>query len=427
MAVVTALTLVGVIILIGFIGNFIFRKTDIPNIIWLLAIGLAVGPIFNLVDPSLFLIISEFFAAVAIIIILFDGGINMDLYKLFRGAPLGVLLTLLAFSLSVTVTTVFMLALGYPLLSGILLGAIIGGTSSPIIIPIVSKLKGLSEKTKTVLSIESAITDVLCIVVAIAIMQAMSLGGEAGIMSAVRPITVAFSVGIIMGLASGIIWIPLMHRIIKEEFSYVVTLGVLFFLYAGTEFLTGSGALAVLVFGIILGNGRKIFNILKYTNKAFEIDQTTRQFHSLISFFMRTFFFVYLGILVSIGDIKYIFIGVVLILLLLAVRGFAILVVTLKKEEFKTKDKTVMTVMLSRGLAAAVLALLPMSMGLPNTEGFADIAFVIILGTALIPTIGVLIANKISEKPGEEAARKPEEEIEKPKVVEVKHRKKKKT
>ena len=88
--IIPALITLGAIMVLGFIGNFIFYRTQIPSIIWLLFFGLIVGLIFNvqeLVEPTFLLTASKFFAAVAIVIILFDGGINTDLKQLFRGAP----------------------------------------------------------------------------------------------------------------------------------------------------------------------------------------------------------------------------------------------------------------------------------------------------------------------------------------------------
>ena len=76
--------------ILGFIGNYIFNKTQIPSIVWLLLFGLIVGFAFNIrggINQELLLTISEFFAAIAIVIILFDGGINTDIYQLFKKAP----------------------------------------------------------------------------------------------------------------------------------------------------------------------------------------------------------------------------------------------------------------------------------------------------------------------------------------------------
>ncbi len=389
-----ALAIIGVIMLIGFLGNWIFKKTDIPSMIWLLAFGLVLGPITHAINASLFIQVSGFFAAVAIIIILFDGGIHIDLYKLLREAPRGVMLTIIAFTVSVIITTIVMMLFRYSLLNGILMGAIVGGTSSPIVIPIISKLRGVSGKTRIILSLESALTDVLCIVVAIAVMQALSVGSGVSIGFALKAIANAFSIGIVLGFIAGVIWLPLMRKIIKEEFSYVVTLAVLFLLYAFVQYLEGSGAVACLVFGIVLGNGKKVFQMIKYEDYAFEITTSMKNFHSLIAFFIRTFFFVYLGLLVSIQSITNIFIGLIIVAGLLVTRPFAVRIAMKGSKEIKDFDRKVMSVMLPRGLAAAVLAYLPIAMNIRGTEAFPDVAFTVIMATALASTIGILYIMK---------------------------------
>jgi len=51
--------------------------------------------------------------------------------------------------------------------------------------------------------------------------------------------------------------------------------------------------------------------------------------------------------------------------------------------------------MIPRGLAAAVLATLPLSMGLPNAEAFPLIIFFIVITSVIITTIGLGGAKKI--------------------------------
>ena len=129
-----ALIILGIIMLLGFVGNFIFNRTQIPSIVWLLVFGLIVGFIFNVrnIDPNLLMTVSKFFAAIAIVIILFDGGINTDLYQLFKGAPRGLLLTISAFSLSILATMLIVVALSativpsIPLENSVIIGVIMG-------------------------------------------------------------------------------------------------------------------------------------------------------------------------------------------------------------------------------------------------------------------------------------------------------------
>jgi len=417
-----ALIILGAIMILGFIGNIIFNRTQIPSIVWLLVFGLIIGFILNVrnIDPSLLMTISKFFAAVAIVIILFDGGINTDLYQLFRGAPRGLLLSISAFSLSIlgAMTMVVLLSatilpsipLENSIIVGVVLGAMVGGTSSPIVIPLACKLRNLQERTKMVLSIESIITDPLCIVVVLAAFYMITFAGEFNISVGARNLVVTFSVGAVMGLVLGLIWLPIMSRVRKEQFSYVATLAVVFLVYSLTTVLVGveeggegAGAIACLVFGLVLGNGKKVLKMINYYGgEGYEMEEETKHFHSLISFIIRTFFFVYLGMVVSFQNTAFIIIGIVVLIILLGVRYLAILITTYRGN-FEEDDKQTMIVMMPRGLAAAILAL-NFGPGLienlmPGMEGFyKDVAFVIILGTAIICTIGVSIISFYEKK-----------------------------
>ncbi len=399
-----ALALIGIIILIGFIGELVFRKTDIPSIVWLMLLGLILGPILGYLNQKPFLAVSNIFSAVAIIIILFEGGIDMDLFKILKEAPKGTILTLIAFFETIIVTTIVVMIMGIwvkgvTILHGILLGAIIGGTSSAVVIPIVSKLKGISEKAKMVLSIESAITDILCIVIAIAIIQTMT-SGKAGINFILTNITAQFSIGIILGAIIGLMWLWVMQKIKDKEFSYVVTLAMLFLIYSLVNYVEGSGAIACLTFGIILGNGKRILNGIGYKSIAYEIDKTSREFHKLISFLIRTFFFVFLGLLVSIQNPMNILIGIIISIGILLTRPLAVKVIAKGNKDFTELDKKIIGVMMPRGLAAAVLAYMPMAAmpGDPVVKSFADIAFTVILVTTLISTAGTIYYKRQEAK-----------------------------
>lgn len=427
-----ALIILGMIMLLGFVGNFIFNRTQIPSIVWLLVFGLIVGFIFNVrnIDPSLLMTVSKFFAAIAIVIILFDGGINTDIYQLFKGAPRGLLLSVSAFSLSILATMLIVVALSATIIPsiplensvtiGIIMGAIVGGTSSPIVIPLVSRLKNLKEKTKMALSIESIITDPLCIVVVLAAFYMITFAGSIDLSMGIRNLVSTFSVGAVMGFILGLCWLPIMNKVRKEQFSYVITLAVVFLVYSLTTLLVGvekggegAGAIACLVFGLVLGNGKKVLKMIDYGGTGFEMDEETKHFHSLISFIIRTFFFVYLGMMVSFQKIEFILFGIAILLALLAMRYIAILISTYRGK-FEEDDKQTMIVMMPRGLAAAILAL-NFGPGLieelmPGMEGFfKDIAFVIILGTAILCTVGVSMIGYYGKKKLNRSETQPDE------------------
>jgi len=164
----------------------------------------------------------------------------------------------------------------------------------------------------------------------------------------------------------------------------------------------GAGAIACLMFGLVLGNGKKILKMIRYEGKGFEMDEETKQFHALTSFVIRTFFFVYLGMIVSFQNINYILIGIIILLALLGVRYLAIRISTFKGD-FEKDDMQTMMVLMPRGLAAAILAIKfgPKFVNkyMPGCESFfKDVAFVVILGTAIITTVGVSIISHYEMK-----------------------------
>jgi NhaP-type Na+/H+ and K+/H+ antiporters with a unique C-terminal domain len=67
---------------------------------------------------------------------------------------------------------------------------------------------------------------------------------------------------------------------------------------------------------------------------------------------------------------------------------------------FSKLDKKVTSVMIPRGLAAAVLATIPLTMGLQNGEAYPQIVFFILLTSVIITTIGLGSAKKIEPPEG---------------------------
>jgi NhaP-type Na+/H+ or K+/H+ antiporter len=99
--------------------------------------------------------------------------------------------------------------------------------------------------------------------------------------------------------------------------------------------------------------------------------------------------------IVSFQNINFILIGIIILLALLGVRYLAILISTYKGG-FEKDDMQTMMVLMPRGLAAAILAIKfgPefVNRYMPGSDDFfKDVAFVVILGTAIITTVGVSI------------------------------------
>ena len=100
-----------------------------------------------------------------------------------------------------------------------------------------------------------------------------------------------------VGLLSVLVWLFVLDKLKGIKFSHILTLSVVFLLYAFVEIATGSGPLAVLFFGIVIGNGKN-FSLMLTFKKIFEVDSSIKMFQDEITFFIRSFFFVLRGLMV---------------------------------------------------------------------------------------------------------------------------------
>jgi cell volume regulation protein A len=387
---VVAFLVAGVIIILGFLGEEFFKRTSIPDSILLLLFGVLLGPIFQLFAHEQLLAITPYFAALALIIILFDGGLNMDIREAVKNSPRALILGISGWILNVLVTAALCkVFLGWRLLNGLLLGSIVGGGSSIIVIALIRKLK-VTEKIETVLSLESILTDVLCTVGAFTAINII-LSGEVSLGTALGSVGAAFGVGILVGLGFGIAWLVILEKLKGKPNAYMLTLAMLFLTFVVASNLGGNGALSALFFGLIIGNSRPFARLLKFRTTV-SIDSHVRDFHSQISFLIRSFFFVFTGLLFSLSSFTSVFIGLILSFIFLGIRFVVVKMAAVKSELHEYE--TLMTIMLPRGLAAAVLASLPLTAGVPDSQVFPEIAFIVILTTIIVCTVGVAVIKK---------------------------------
>ncbi len=379
----------GVVIFLGVAGEAFFKKTGIPDVAFLMIFGVMIGPVFGIIQPEAVIEVVPYFAALALIIIMFDGGLHLDIKHIVKTAHFSVTLAVLGFILSVVIITLAAhYALGWLWLESILLASIVGGSSSAIVFGLVRNIK-ISEEVKSMLSFESALTDILSMIVAFILLEAVLIG-HFDLQTIQETLGRAVVVGLVLGFGVGVPWMYISTKLGNAQHAYMLTLGILFVLFFLANSFGESGALTALVFGLMLGNKRHLSRILKFKLPKIEVDDPT---HNQLTFLVRSFFFVFVGLMASFGQIEYVVFG---ILVTIVVFGGRIFVgkITLTKR-FSKLDKAVTNSMIPRGLAAAVLATYPITMGLSNGEAYPQIIFFIILSSVIITTIGLGKSKKI--------------------------------
>jgi cell volume regulation protein A len=405
MTVAMLFALIGGVILLGFLANLLFRVTRIPSVLLLIGIGVVLGPVSGLIRSDALLAIAPFFGAAALLVILFEGGLELEIAHVIRHAPRTVLLAIAVFGLSLAVVAaVAHLLLGFPLLTALMLGAVLGATSPAICLPVVS---GLPVRTdvKTVVKLESAIGEVLLIVTVVLLIEGHA-GGQADALVWARGFTRSLLVALLVSSAAGVLWSRLVGWMGHEPLAYMLTLGMVCLLYFAVEELGGSPAIAVLLFGLMLANMETIAgHIGPHLRELFGVDIRAEQFvlnqfmvniTAELSFLVRTFFFVYLGLLLDFSTISWGLTAWALVMfgLLLVSRRVGIAAFKRGGARFSRAELQVIMALQPRGLATAVVAFLPMQSGVPGTSLFPVYAFLVITLSNVYMAGGILLAQR---------------------------------
>src|SRR4029077_163740 len=139
------------ILLLGVLGEFIFARTRVPDVVWLVAAGILAGPVSGLIPAGPLTAGIPFFGAIALTVILSSGAFRLQLTEVAAAAPRGILLGLSGFFFSLIATCGFFwlsTKLGFvrpaPPLAWVMVGAIVGGTSSVVIMPTMAMARGPS-------------------------------------------------------------------------------------------------------------------------------------------------------------------------------------------------------------------------------------------------------------------------------------------
>ena len=373
----------GVVIFLGVAGEAFFKKTGIPDVAFLMVLGVIIGPILGIIQPEAVIQIVPYFAALALIIIMFDGGLNLDLKQMVKTAHFAFILAILGFILSVAIAAFAVhFILDWTWMESILLGSIVGGSSSAIVFGLVRNIR-ISDETKNMLSFESALTDILATIIAFILFGAI-LAGQFDIQVLEETLGRAIVVGLVLGFGVGIPWMYVSTKLGNVQHAYMLTLGILFVLFFLANSFGESGALTALVFGLMIGNKRHFARILKFKLPRIDVDDPT---HNQLTFLVRVFFFVFVGLMASFGEYTYVILGIAITIAIYFGR-MIVGKITLTKR-FSLLDKRVTYSMIPRGLAAAVLATFPLTLGLPNAEIYPQMVFFIILTSVIITTIGL--------------------------------------
>lgn len=245
-----------VVLMVGIGAHVLSRIFRMPSIVFLLLFGIVLGPeILNVVDTSNFQNELEAIVALSIAIIVFDGGMQINIRQMktlhksiVHLITYGVLITFAGTSIA----AYFLLDINPGM--ALLYGALVSATGPTVITPLVKQIHVTRKVSKT-LEAEGVLNDPISVILAALVFELLLLGLPS--LDALGSLIMKLSMGLILGIVGGVILAYILQNItmITAQYARLFTLTAVLLTFSGAEIYgDGSGILAVAVFGIIIGS-----------------------------------------------------------------------------------------------------------------------------------------------------------------------------
>jgi NhaP-type Na+/H+ or K+/H+ antiporter len=259
------ITLTGIIVT-GIGAQWLAWRLKVPAILFLLGIGLFLGPVTGLLNPNALLGDLLFpLVSLAVAVILFEGALTLQFKELKGvGSAVWLLVTLGAFVTWVIASYAAHYFVGLEPLMAALFGAIVIVTGPTVIVPLLRIVRP-NNKVSTILRWEGIIIDPIGAVVAVLVfeyilMSATPAHANANLTAVIIPFLELIGVGMVLGLVGGyLLGLILRRHLLPEYLVNVVVLATVLAVFTTSNLMADeSGLIAVTVMGVLLANMRAV-------------------------------------------------------------------------------------------------------------------------------------------------------------------------
>lgn len=365
------------------------KATDnagIPTLLLFLSIGMLAGSdglgqiYFDNAE------LAQSIGIVALIYILFSGGLDTNWKEVkpaFKNATIlatsGVLITAVSVGLFVHYV------IGFSLMEGMLIGAIISSTDASAVFSIIRtrnvKLKG---DLKPLLELESGSNDPMAVFLVVAVTGIMA-GAESDPLSLILLFIMQMGIGGLVGffMGRGVNYFLHKFRLSYEGFYPVFLLASAAMVYGAADILGGSGFLAVYVAGVVLGA------------KDFIYKDAVMRFFDGFAWLGQICMFITLGLFVFPSEIPPVMgIGLAIsAFIIFAARPLSVFI-SLAFSKYSFREKTFISWVGLKGAVPIILATYPLVENLPDANEIFNVIFFIVVSSVFVQGWSLPIAAR---------------------------------
>jgi cell volume regulation protein A len=381
---IASFILIGAVLLAaGVLASKLSARFGIPALLLFLVIGMFAGSEGPGGIPFDSPLLAMAIGSIALVLILFDGGLQTDLKNLSRTVVVrGGLLASVGVMLTAGVVGAFsVLVLDLPLVHGLLLGAILSSTDAAAVFSVLrSRSVGLPPRLRTLIELESASNDPTAVFLTVTLIAFAA--GDAP-MGALIPLSFVFklAIGGVIGWYAGLLLVRVLNRIdLEHDGLYpVLMLAAAGVVFGVAEVVGTSGFMAVYMVGLAMAG------------RVFAHRRSLLRFHEGVAWLMQIVMFLILGLLVFPSELLGNALpGLAISAVLMFVARPLAVMVCLAGSDFSFRKRVMVSWVGLRGAAPIILATFPMVAGLGTAGSIFNTVFFVVVFSVLIqgPTAG---------------------------------------
>jgi cell volume regulation protein A len=330
--------------------------------------------------------LAQAIGTIALSVILFSGGLDTKMQEIRPVMAQGVVLATIGVLLTAVITGLlaghvfnfFEKAAGIPLLTWMLLAAVISSTDSASVFSILrSKGVALKNDLRPLLELESGSNDPVAYMLTICLISIIMSTGGVTYFSASVDFVIQFLVGAVSGylLGRGTVYVANHIRIDNASLYPILTFTAAIFIFSFTYFIHGNGFLAVYISGLVIGNSKMMHK------------RSALKFFDGLAWLSQILMFLTLGLLVKPKELMQFNVmapGLIISALMIFVARPMSVFACLLPFRVAIKDQVLVSWVGLRGAVPIIFAILPLAAGVPHADFIFHTVFFMTLVSLLI-------------------------------------------
>ena len=384
------------LILIGILANYSGKLVELiklPPLIGMILLGMFIGPSFLNIIPQSTLDISPYIKDIALVTVLFIGGLGISINQMKQIGRPSILLSIIPATLEgLTIAFLSILFLNFTFVQGAILGFIIAAVSPAVLVPsmvdLIKKKIGQDKAIPQMLLVGASADDTIAITLFttfLGIYLSNVNGKNISITKELISIPVTVLISIFLGWILSILKILSIFKSINFKicFSFLICL-LLRFVENTFSLELFNSLLTIMIYGFFL---RALLGDI-----AIKIQDGI----NVVWKYGKLYLFAFVGMAINpylVG--KYLWIGILMIIISLSIRSIGVLISLIGTDlSFKERIFCIIAY-LPKATVQSAKAGIPLKMGVAGGEIMQALAILSVLITAPIGAIGIRLTSPI--------------------------------